>query len=131
MMIWVLRIALSLGGGLLIFMGFGFLTDPAMSATDFGLVAEGAHGLTSIRADMTAFFCVAGGCLLWGVWTRRRDPLIIGAALMLVTLVVRLISLAQYGSFEGYVPPMVVELLTGVLAIVAARVLPVGKSGLS
>lgn len=130
-MVWALRIVLSLGGFLLIFMGFGFLTDPAMSGADFGLAVEGAHGLTSIRADMTAFFCVSGACFLWGVWARRRDPLIIGAALMLVTLVVRLVSLGQYGSFEGYVPPMVVEFVLGAAGLVAARVLPESGRALS
>ncbi len=123
-MIIALRVGLALGGLLLVFMGFGFLTDPVQSAADFGLAVEGAHGLTSIRADMTAFFCVGGGCFIWGAWSQRGDPLIIGAALMLVTLAVRLIALAAYGSFEGYIPPMIVEALLGIFGIIGARVLP-------
>lgn len=123
-MIMALRIVLCLGGLLLVFMGFGFLTDPVGSGANFGLQLEGAHGITSIRSDMTAFFGVGGVCFIWGAIARRGDPLVIGAALMLVTLAARLVSLAINGSFEGYIPPMVVELLLGVFGLIGARVLP-------
>jgi hypothetical protein len=123
-MIIALRIGLALGGLLLVYMGFGFLTDPVTSAANFGIAVDGAHGLTSIRADMTAFFCVSGACFIWGAWSRRSDPLVIGAALMLVTLATRLVALSAYGSFEGFVPPMVVEALLGIFGLIGARVLP-------
>ena len=123
-MAMALRVGLILGGLLLLFMAFGFLTNPISSGADFGLNVEGAHGLTSIRADMTAFFGVGGACFIWGALKSRPDPLLIGAALMLVTLVARLISLAEFGSFDGYIIPMVVELVLGVLGIVGAKVLP-------
>lgn len=119
-----LRAILVLGGLLLCFLGFGFLTDPAASGADFGISAAGAHGLTSIRSDFTAFFMVGGACLIWGAIARRRDPLIIGGALMLVTLAARLVSLSINGSFDGYIPPMVVELVLGVAALIGARILP-------
>ena len=123
-MAMALRIALILGGALLLFMASGFLLDPATAGADFGIEAPGPHGLTSIRADMTAFFGVGGACLIWGALRARPDPLLIGAALMLVTLVARLVSLVEFGSFEGYIIPMVVELVLGVLAIAGAKVLP-------
>ena len=77
---------------------------------------------------MTSFFCVSGGCLIWGAIAKRADPLIIGAALMFVVLVVRLVSLGQYGSFEGYIIPMVVELVLGVAGLVGARILPESRA---
>lgn len=119
-----LKLILSLGGLLLVFMGFGFLTDPAASGADFGLAVEGAHGLTSIRADMTSFFTVSGACFLWGAWGDRRDPLIIGSALMLVVLGVRVLSIFAYGTFEDFEVPMIVEALLGGFGLLAARVLP-------
>ena len=121
-----LKLLLSLGGLLLVFMGFGFLTDPAASGADFGLSVEGAHGLTSIRADMTYFFTVSGACFLWGAWGERRDPLLIGSALMLVVLVVRVFSLTTYGPFEGFALPMAVEAVLGAAGLLAAKVLPEG-----
>ncbi|AWW75857.1 hypothetical protein CD351_15615 [Erythrobacter sp. KY5] len=123
-MILALKVLLTLGGGLLVFMGFGFFTDPVSSAADFGIDVEGAHGLTSIRADMTAFFGVSGACFIWGAWANRSDPLIIGAALMFVTLATRLVALGAYGAFEGYILPMLVEALLGIFGIVGARILP-------
>ncbi|MCK0127261.1 DUF4345 family protein [Erythrobacter sp. F6033] len=119
-----LRIALALGGLLLVYMGFGFLTDPVTAGAEFGLNVEGAHGTTSIRADMTAFFGVSGACFIFGAWARRSDPLVIGSALMLVTLAARLVSLAIDGGFEGFIPPMVVEALLGIFGLIGAKVLP-------
>ena len=115
------RTVLTLGGLLLIFMGSQFLIDPVGAGADFGLQVEGAHGLTSVRADFTSFFTVAGACLIWGAWAKRRDPLLIGAALMLVTLAARLIGLAVDGSFDGFIPPIVVEGVLGLTALGAAR----------
>lgn len=125
-MIVALRTGLALGGLLLVFMAFGFLTDTVGASADFGITAEGAHAITSLRADMTAFFGVGGACFLWGAWARRSDPLIIGAALMLTALIARTASLSINGSFEGYPTPMAVELLLGVLGLIGARVLPKG-----
>ena len=125
-MIVALRVSLALGGLLLLFMAFGFLTDTVGASADFGIKAEGAHGITSLRADMTAFFGVGGACFVWGAWARRRDPLIIGAALMLAALAARIVSLVINGSFEGYLPPMAVELLLGLLGLIGARALPRG-----
>ncbi|UAB78176.1 hypothetical protein INR77_15770 [Erythrobacter sp. SCSIO 43205] len=119
-----LKVILSFGGLLLVFIGFGFLTDPVASGADFGLAVEGAHGLTSVRGDMTSFFTVSGACLLWGAWGERRDPLIIGGALMLVVLLVRVISLFEYGTFDGFETPMVFEGIVGTLGLIAARILP-------
>ena len=119
-----LRLTLILGGLLLGFMGLGFLIDPVGSGANFGLDVTGAHGTTSVRSDFTAFFCVGAACLIWGAWARRRDPLIIGAALMLVTLAARVVSLAINGGFDGFIPPMIVEAVLGVLALIGAKILP-------
>lgn len=119
-----LRIVLALGGLLLLYMGFGFLTDPVSAGAGFGLTVEGAHGTTSVRSDFTAFFGVSGAAFLWGAWKQHGAALVFGAALMLVTLAGRLVSLAIDGSFEGYIVPMVVELVLGVGGLVAAKILP-------
>ena len=123
-MITGLRVALVLGGLLLGLIGVRFLIDPAAAGVDFGLAVEGAHGLTSVRSDLTSFFLVSGACYIWGALARRRDPLIIGAALMLVVLVCRLVSLALVGPFDGHIAPMVAELILGALAITGAKKLP-------
>lgn len=63
-MIVMLRALLFVGGLFYVLMGVGFLLDPAGSGADFGIAPQGTMGLASIRADMTAFFLVAGGCLI-------------------------------------------------------------------
>ncbi len=123
-MTMALRILNGLGGLLLLYLAFGFLTDPATAGAGFGLSADGAHGLTSMRADFTAFFGVGGACFIWGAIQRRADPLIIGALLMLVTLLTRLVALAIEGSFEGYLTPMIVEAMLTVVGLYGAKVLP-------
>lgn len=119
-----LRVLLALGGLVLAFMAFGFLTDPVGSGANFGIAVEGSHAITSIRADMTAFFGVSAACFLWGAWKQRSDPLIIGSALMLVALAARVISLAINGSFEGFIQPMAFEAVFGALGLVGAKILP-------
>lgn len=126
-MIIALRIALFLGGALLLFLAAGFLIDPASAGADFGLSADSAHGLTSMRADFTAFFGVGGACLIWGALAKQRSALIIGAALMLITLAGRCVSLMIDGSFEGFLAPMIVEAVLGVLALVGAATLPAAQ----
>ena len=126
-MLIALRILLVLGGGVLLSLGIGFLTDPAGSGADFGISAAGAHGLTSIRADFTAFFMVAGGSLVWGALARQRSPLVIGALLMLIPLAARFLSLFINGSFDGYIQPMVFEGVFGILGLIGAALLPPSK----
>lgn len=119
-----LKIVLTLLGLLFLYMGAGFLFNPAQAGADFGIGAAGSHGLTSIRADLTAFFVVAGGATLMGVWAERKEYLHVTVALMGIAFVARAISAAQFGTFEGWVVPIVVEAVTVVLALFAIRNLP-------
>lgn len=123
-MIIALRIALALLGVLFVSMGFGFLTDPVAAGGDFGLVADGAQGLSSIRADFTAFFWVSGGAFLLGAWKRNGDMLLVTAALMGITLAGRGVSLALDGTYDAWFLPMTVEALAVILALIGSRVLP-------
>ncbi|MFZ9394470.1 MAG: DUF4345 family protein [Erythrobacter sp.] len=123
-MILMLRALLLLGGLFYVLMGIGFLLDPTSSGADFGLIPQGTLGLASIRADMTAFFVVAGGCLLWGAWARKGDPLLVSAALMAIALTGRLVTLFVNGPHEAFWMPMLVEAITVMVALVCFRVLP-------
>ncbi len=127
-MITGFRIILGLLGLLYLSLGAGFLFDPSGSGADFGLEQLGVKGLASIRADFTAFFLVAGGCLVWGAWARRADPLIVSAALMGAAFIGRAVNLAQNGAHEGWLQPMVFEAVTVVLALLGSRMLPVKQA---
>ncbi len=123
-MILFLRLTLILLGIALVGVGFGFLTNPVTMGPDFGLEAVGNQGLSSLRADFTAYFWVAGGALLFGAWRRRGDVLLIAVALLGITFIVRAISLFVDGPYDGWYGPMAVEALTVIVALVASRVLP-------
>lgn len=124
-MITGFRIVLGLLGLLYLWLGTGFLFDPSGSGAEFGIEQLGVKGLASIRADFTAFFLVAGGCLVWGAWARRADPLIVSAALMGAAFIGRAVNIAQNGTYEGWMQPMVVEALTVATALIGSRLLPV------
>jgi len=124
-MIIALRAAAILLGLLYLGLGAGFLIDPSSSGADFGIEKLGVKGLASLRADFTAFFLVAGGCLLWGAIARKADPLIVAAALMGAAFIGRAVNLAQNGAHEGWLQPMVFEAVTVAVALIGSRLLPV------
>ena len=120
----VLRALLFLGGLFFVLMGIGFLFDPVGSGADFGIAPNGTLGLASIRADMTAFFIVAGGCLIWGGWARKGDPLLVTAALMGIAIIGRLLTLFVDGPHDDWFLPIIVESVTVILALIGSRMLP-------
>lgn len=107
-----------------LFMGLNFLFNPQATATGFGLAADSARGLSTLRADFTAFFGVVAVCMMIGAWRRNADLLLVPAALMGTAVVVRAASLGLDGGYPGWQVPMLVELLHVVLLIAAWRVLP-------
>lgn len=119
----VLRAALLLLGLLFVAVGGLFLIDPVGQSVDFGLVPQGNQGLSTIRADFPAFFWVAGGALVIGVWKQRGDTLLVTAALMGIALAGRGLSLAIDGTYPGWPMFMVIEAFTLALALMGHRVL--------
>lgn len=120
----VLRALLFVGGLFFVLMGIGFLLDPVGSGADFGIAPQGTLGLASMRADMTAFFVVAGGCMIWGGWARKGDPLLVTAALMAIAIIVRLYTLILNGPHDEWFVPIIVEAVTVILALLGSRMLP-------
>ena len=120
-MAMVLRGALVALGLLFVGIGGTFLFDPVGQGGDFGLTPNGNQGLSTIRADFTAFFWVSGGALILGAWKQRGDWLLVAAALMGITLAGRAVSLAMDGTYEGWPLPMAVEALTVMLAVAGNR----------
>jgi hypothetical protein len=100
------------------------LFNPQPTALGFGLTAGGPQGLSSLRADFTAFFGVTAVCMMLGAWRRNGDLLLVPAALMGVAAVVRALSLTLDGAYPGWPVPMAVEVAHVVLLIAAWRVLP-------
>ena len=120
----ILTALLFLFGLFNLLLGVGFLVDPVGLGTNFNLSPVGVGGMAVLRADMTAFFLVAGGCQLWGGWKRNGDLLLIPALLFGIACTGRAVSAALDGTYPGFATPMVVEAVQVLLAVAAWRVLP-------
>jgi hypothetical protein len=121
----IVLIALIFLAGLFnLFLGFGFLFDPVGSGANFFLSPVGPAGLAVLRADLTAFFLVAGGCMLWGAWRRNGDLLLVPAALLSIAFTGRLVSALADGTAQGFWIPMAVEAAQVILLAIAWRVVP-------
>jgi hypothetical protein len=105
-------------------MGLQFLFAPGDAALGFGMEAGTTQGLATFRADMTAFFLVAGGCLMWGSWRRAGDMLLVPAALYGIAFTGRLVSVVADGAYSGFWLPMLFEAAVVVLAVAGNRLLP-------
>ncbi len=112
------------GGLLFLFVGVGFLLNPASAAADFGISADSTQGLSSIRADFTSFFVVAAASMILGAWRRNGDLLLVAAALFGIALFGRIVSVLVDGTYEGFMMPMAVEAVTTIILLIASRVLP-------
>ncbi len=110
-----------------LFVGAGFIVNPAAAGGDFGLIADGNSGLATMRADMTAFFYVGGGAMIWGAWQRRGDPLLVSAALFGIAFIGRFVSVWADGRFQYWAGFMLIELVTVLVCLIGWWVLPVRK----
>ncbi len=117
----VLRVIIGLLGVLFIAIGFGFLTNPVLMGTNFGLSANGPQGLASLRGDMTAFFWMSGGAFLVGAWYKNGLLLHITAILMAIVFSARALSAALDGTYDGWYEPMVIEAVTVIIALIGAK----------
>ena len=120
----ILTALIFLAGLLDLFLAIGFLADPASSGAQLGVSPIGGAGLSTMRADFTAFFLVAAGCMMWGAWRRNGDLLLVPAVLFGIALTGRAINLAIHGGYPGFAMPMAVEAFHVVLLVIAWRVLP-------
>jgi hypothetical protein len=121
---FVLTALAMIGGIVFTLFGLGFLIDPQGSAPGFGLIADGAPGLSTLRADMTAFFVVSGVCLIWGAWKRNGELLLVPAALFGIAFTGRLVSAIVDGATPGFWLPMLIEAAVVAITLLGSRYLP-------
>lgn len=120
----VLTALIFLAGMFDLFLAVSFLTGPQQAAAGFGLAPTGLAGLSSLRADFTAFFGVAAFCMMWGAWRRNADLLLVPILLFGTAAAARLVNVAVAGPYEGWPVPIAVELFHVVLLLVGWRTLP-------
>jgi hypothetical protein len=117
--------ALIFAGGLAsLIIGLSFLVMPHSLIDGFGLSPQGPAGVSTIRADFTAFFAVAGAAMLYGAWKRSGEVLLVPVGLFGIAFVGRTISVFVDGSYTGVAMPMIVEAATTILCLAGWRLLP-------
>jgi hypothetical protein len=107
-----------------LFMGFNFLFNPLGTGAGLGVSPLGTQGMSTMRADFTAFFGVVAVCMMIGAWRRNADLLLVPMAVMGTAVTVRAISLFVDGTYPGWQVPMVVEAVHVIVLIAAWKLLP-------
>jgi hypothetical protein len=121
---FVLTALAMIGGIVFVAVGLGFFFQPQTAGASFALRPNGIPGLAVMRADMTAFFVVGGGCMIWGAWKRNGELLLVPAALFAIAFVGRLVTAAVDGATPQFWLPMLVEGATVIVTLLASRHLP-------
>jgi uncharacterized membrane protein YphA (DoxX/SURF4 family) len=125
-----LRIIVGAFALLFIFMGVGFLFDPAGSAANVAVTPIGEPGLNTLRGDMAGLFLGSAVLLLIGIFRRRGEWLLAVAVLMVAIAVGRVVGFA----LDGNPTPTTLaafgfEVVIAAVLLVAARVLPARAGG--
>jgi len=107
-------------------MASSFLFTPLTAAQSLGVAPfqGAAAGLSTLRADFTSFFGVAGFAMLWGAWRRNADLMLVPLLLFAVTLSVRALDLVLSGPYPGWAMPMSVEAAEVILLLAGWHYLP-------
>jgi hypothetical protein len=121
---FVLTALAMIGGIVFVLIGLGFFFQPQSTGASFALLPDGVPGLAVMRADMTAFFLVGGGCMIWGAWKRNGELLLVPAALFAIAFTGRLLTAAVDGATPQFWLPMLVEGATVIVTLLASRHLP-------
>ena len=120
----ILTALIFVGGLAYLVIGIGFLAMPHSLVGGFGLDPKGAAGLSTTRADFTAFFAVSGLAMLYGGWKRSGEVLLVPAGLFGIAFLGRAVSLIADGAYGGFAMPMAIEAATTVVCLAGWRMLP-------
>ncbi|QWC57181.1 DUF4345 domain-containing protein [Erythrobacter sp. 3-20A1M] len=107
----LLRILLGLAGLFFTYLGLAFLFAPEQQGASLGLAAAGSLGRSTLRADMTAFFVLAGGGFLYAAIRQRALALAVPMALFGIAFFGRLVGILADGATHDVLLPLTVEAL--------------------
>lgn len=110
-------------------LGFGFLINPVSSGAQLGVAAQGAAGLSTMRADFTAFFVISAAFMVCGAWRRQGNLLVAPLGLFLVAFTGRLVDVLVSGPYPDFALPMAYEMGHVALLGIAINLWPWRASG--
>jgi len=107
---------------LFIVMGLRWLLNPAGITPELGLTLETGLGLSSQIGDLSAFFLVAGLCIMFALVTSKRVWYYPPAMLLLIAAAGRMVAWVIHGA--AFAPQMIMfEVVIGLLLLAASRIL--------
>ena len=118
----VLTLLVALPALLFLVMGLRWLVNPAGIAPELGLTLESGLGLSSQVGDFSAFFLVAGLCVLSGLMTRIKTWYYPAVMLLAVAAVGRLVAWIVHDAALA-AQMIVFEVVVASLFFTASRVL--------
>lgn len=118
---WVSRILLALVGLLFVSISAGFLFMTQNSAADVGLDISTLAGYATVRADMSAYFIVSGGILLYASARKAAHMLWPVLLLIIAAYLGRLMTVFVNGYETASFTPMIVETIIIALIIYAQK----------
>ncbi|MDF8331975.1 hypothetical protein [Novosphingobium cyanobacteriorum] len=129
---FVLIVLIFLAGMFDLYMAGSFLFTPLDAGAGLGVTAIGlmggmqgaAAGISTIRADFTAFFGIAALCMMWGAWRRNGDLLLVPGLLFGASFLGRAVNVAVIGPYPAWWFPMLIEAFHFALLVAAWRILP-------
>lgn len=116
-----LRVVIGLVGALSMFQMARLWFDPAAAGAALGLVAQGATGLATLRADVAGFFGALGLFAMAGAVRNDGRLVLPSLVLVVVALAGRLLAAAHDGLGQAQTPPVVVEIVLTALFAAGVR----------
>lgn len=123
-MIWIARIGVGLVGLFSTLMALLAISSPPKVAEALGIITDAPLGLNTIRADVGAFFLVAGIACLAALFRGKRGWLLAPIALYGFAACGRLLGVALEGPPEGVAQAIGIEVICVALASLGLRYLP-------
>lgn len=104
-----LRVLIGLSGLAALFMAVRFWIDPTAPAAQLGVSPLGDLGISTLRADLGAFFGVAGGFALAAALRNEARLVLTPLFILGAALLGRLFTATQLGLGSEVIEPIVVE----------------------
>lgn len=118
-----LRIAVGVLGLLALTLAVRIWSDPGAAASQMGLLLNGALGQATVRADVAGLFAAIGGLSVFGAVKGDGRWLLAPLCLVGAALAGRLLNLVLAGFSLEQAPPILIEVLAGVILAAAFRML--------
>ena len=119
----ILTVLIILLGLFNLYLAASFLLHPLDMGQNFGMASIAPMGESTLRADFTSFFGVAGLAMAWGAWRRNADLMLVPALMFAVSCIGRGINVLVVGPYPGWQTPMIAEALHVVLLLAGWRLL--------